>query len=296
MNDVSKADSDPGSRSFFSRLLREPVTHFFLLGILIFSLYGLVSPGGWSLGKKNRVIISEDFVEMLGQQHKKRTGRMPNPEEEKGLVDRYIREEVFYREGLKLGLNRGDSIIRRRIVQKMEFLFIGRGAVKEPSEADLAQYLEAHAESFKIPSGTSFTHIFFSREKRGERALQDAQAVLNKLKKESADVNQGRQWSDPFLLLYDFKYKSREDITGIFGAGFAKQVESLEKDTWSEPIPSIFGFHLVRVMSRKPAVMPQLNTVYKKILRAWVDEQQEKAVQEAFNRLRKRYEIIIEEK
>lgn len=276
------------------RILHDPISHFFLLGALLFFLYGLVAPGSWSVVENDRVVISKDFVETLVQQFEQRNGHSPTPKEAIGLIEEYIREEILFREGMKLGLNQGDSIVRRRIMQKMEFLFRGGSAVRDPTEEDLALYLESHAGSFEIPSRTSFSHIYFSREKRGEQALQDAHAVLDKLGKEGDGTISVSSLGDPFLLQYDFKYKSREDITEIFGSGFSEQIGSLQAGVWSGPVPSIFGFHLVRVTDHKPAELPMLSTLRNKVRRAWIVDQQEKAELETFNRLRNRYEIIVE--
>jgi hypothetical protein len=294
MSSANRQHGQKSSRPRLARLLEEPVFHFFLLGIAVFLLYRATAPRSWAAAENNLVFISSDFVQALRDRYAERTGRIPGSDEERGLIDGFVQEEVLYREGLKLGLNQGDPVIRRRIVQKMEFLFRDTGAIRQPTEEELASYMDANAQSFEIPARTSFTHIFFSREKRGARALVDAEQALGRLRQEQEEVTRAPEWGDPFLMQYDFRRKSKADVSSVFGSAFAERLVSIEAGTWSGPVSSDFGFHLVRVHDREPARVPLLREVYGKVKQAWISERETAAKREAYDRLMDKYEVVVQ--
>jgi hypothetical protein len=285
---------EQSSRHRLARLLKEPVFHFFLLGTAVFLLYRLAVPDSWTAGEDNLVYISSDFVQALRDQHTERTGRIPGSQEERSLIEAFVHEEVLYREGVKLGLNRGDPIVRRRVVQKMEFLFRGSSAVREPTNEELASYLEANIASFEMPARTSFTHIFFSRDKRGERVREDARQMLGRLRQEQEEVARAPERGDPFLMQYDFRSQSRADVSRIFGSAFAERLDSVEAGIWSGPVPSAFGLHLVRVHGREPAQLPQLNEVYGEVKQAWISEREAAAERSVYDRLSDKYKVVVQ--
>ena len=285
---------EQSSRPRLARLLKEPVFHFFLLGTAVFLLYRSAVPDSWTAGEENLVYVSSDFVQALRDRYTERTGRIPGSDEERSLIEAFVHEEVLYREGVKLGLNRGDPIIRRRVVQKMELLFRDNGAVREPTNEELASYLEANIASFEKPARTSFTHIFFSRDKRGSRVLEDARQTLGRLRQGQEEVARAPERGDPFLMQYDFQRQSRADVSRIFGSAFAERLDSVEAGIWSGPVPSAFGLHLVRVHDREPAQLPQLNEVYGEVKQAWISERETAAERKVYDRLSDKYKVVVQ--
>src|SRR5262249_43151012 len=152
------------------RFLAEPMLHFLGLGVVLFALHARLQP-------RDRIVISSAFVEALRQDHARRTGKPPTPEEERGLVERYVDEEVLDREALALGLDRGDVIVRRRLVQKMEFVTRDAAPAGEPTDADLQRLLDAHPERYGGPGVMSFRHVFLARDRRGDALGADAARI-----------------------------------------------------------------------------------------------------------------------
>src|SRR5262245_12825913 len=155
--------------------LREPLLHFLVIGAALFGLYRLV--GGAEQGPRE-IVVSEAQVEALAQNFSRTWMRPPTAAEVRGLVDDYVKEEIYYREAIALGLDRDDTVIRRRLRQKMEFVSDDVAATREPTEADLAAFLESNAESFADPPSLSFRQVFFSGDKRGAGAQSDARQAL----------------------------------------------------------------------------------------------------------------------
>ena len=176
-----------------------------------------------------------------------------------GLVDDYIRDEVFYREGRAAGLDRDDVIIRRRVRQKMEFLAEDISA-PEPSDEQLAAYLEANPERFRTEDRLTFRQVFLSATRRAQRIDSDSKRVASALARADAAVDTAAL-GDPFLLGEEFQAVSQNDVASVFGDGFAKRISAMEPGRWQGPIPSSFGQHFVYISERIPGGLPPLDTV-----------------------------------
>jgi hypothetical protein len=141
------------------RLLTEPLLHFLVLGAALFGLFGLV-------GKKDaeqpaKIVVSGASIENLANNFARTWQRPPSADELRGLVDDYIHDEVFYREGKILGLDRDDIIIRRRLRQKLEFMAEDM-SVAEPTDEQLAAYMAANSERFRSEDRVTFSHVYLS--------------------------------------------------------------------------------------------------------------------------------------
>src|SRR5262245_9650785 len=136
---------------------REPVLHFAVLGAAIFAVYRAVAPPA---RPTTTIVLTEAMVDGLRQDYLRRTGTPPSPEEATALIDRFVDSEVLYREALALGLDRGDIIVRRRLVQKMEFLTEGLEPIDAPTDRELQAYLDAHAARYAQPARVALTHVF----------------------------------------------------------------------------------------------------------------------------------------
>jgi peptidyl-prolyl cis-trans isomerase C len=267
------------------RWLREPLLHFVVLGAGLFALHASLAPEGAG----ERIVLDAAFIEALRSEHAQRTGRPPTPEEERGLIDRFVEEEMLYREAVAIGLDRGDPIVRRRLVQKMSFLAEDLAAQGEPTDADLEAYLAAHAARYRMPERFSFRHVFASRDRRGLAAQADASRLLEQLQSGAEPGALG----DPFLQGTSFMQRSGAEIEAVFGRAFAEGVMAARADAWSGPIPSSYGAHLVFVSERVPSVAPPLSAVRARVRQDLIDERRADATRAAIQKLRQRYSVAI---
>jgi hypothetical protein len=177
--------------------LREPLLHFLVIGTGIFLLYSLVR--GSNETAPREIVISESRIEALAENFGRTWTRPPTPQELRGLVDDYVKEEVFYREAIAMGLDRDDTVIRRRLRQKMEFVSEDAAASAQPTEAQLQQFLAAHPEKFVEPSRVTFEQVFVNAEKRGDDARRHAERILAELQAGRGPANPSEA-GDPTLL------------------------------------------------------------------------------------------------
>ena len=256
------------------RLLREPLLHFLLIGIGLFALYDVLRGG--DTGAPRDIVVTEARVEALAESFATVWMRPPTPEEIKGLVDDYIAEEVYYREAIAMGLDQDDTVIRRRLRQKMEFISEDAAAAAEPTDAELQAYLAAHPEKFVEPAELTFVQVYFSTEKRGDGARARRRATAGRTAGRSRPAC-ARRRGRPTLLPGDMQSASPQVIANIFGSEFATQVEEAPVGQWSGPLQSGFGLHLVRVDERKAGALPTLEEIRPLVLREWQAEQRKQA-------------------
>jgi hypothetical protein len=249
-------------------------------------------------GKRNeaeapgKIIISVTRVATLADGFTRTWRRPPTEQELQGLVDDYIREEVFYREGREAGLDRDDVVIRRRVRQKMEFLAEDMAAV-EPSEEQLAAYLASHPGRFRTQERLTFHHVFLSATRRDSTMETDSKQLANAFTRTNA-AESAAALGDPFLLGEEFHSLSQSDIAHTFGEDFAKQISAVEQGRWQGPIASGFGLHFVFVDKRAPGNLPPLDVIRQAVQKEWLNERRHEAEQTLYRKLRGRYEIVVE--
>jgi hypothetical protein len=270
-------------------LLKEPLFQFLVLGAALFGLFHFV--GKTKTDAPEKIVVSSARINNLADGFARTWRRPPGKEELQGLVDDYIRDEVFYREGRAAGLDRDDVIIRRRVRQKMEF-FAEDASVPEPSEAELAAYLAANPERFKTEDRLTFHQVFLSATRRGAAIDRDSQQVSNALADTAVDTT---AIGDSFLLGEEFQTVSLSELAGIFGDVFAKRMSVIEQGRWQGPVPSSFGQHFVYISERIPGSLPALDAVRDAVRREWSNARRLEAEQKLYGSLRERYEIVVEE-
>jgi hypothetical protein len=264
--------------------------HFLVLGAVLFGLFGMV-------GKKDaeasaKIVVSASRVATLADGFARTWRRPPTAQELDGLVEDYIRDEVFYREGRAAGLDRDDVVIRRRVRQKMEFLAEDMSAV-EPSDDQLAAHLASHPETFRAEDRLTFRQVFLSATRRGNALESDARQIADTLARTSTTVDTAA-FGDPFLLGEEFHAMSQGDVARTFGEGFARQLSTMEQGRWQGPIPSSFGVHFVVVDERVGGGLPPLDTVRAAVQRDWLNARRIEAEQKLYRTLRDRYHIVVE--
>jgi hypothetical protein len=273
-----------------SALLREPLFQFLVLGAALFGLFHLADKE--RAEAPARIVVSSARIANLADGFARTWRRPPGKEELQGLVDDYIRDEVFYREGRAAGLDRDDVIIRRRVRQKMEFLAEDISA-PEPSEDQLAAYLRANPERFRTADRLTFQQVFLSAARRGRAIDDDSKQVANALDRAEAAVDK-TALGDPFLLGEEFQAVSHSEVASLFGESFAKQISVMEQGRWQGPIASSFGQHFVYIGERISGTLPPLDAVREAVRREWSKARRLEAEQKLYGSLRERYEIVVE--
>jgi len=269
-----------------ARLLREPLVHFLVLGGVLFAIFGR---GGSDAGVADRqIVVSEADINRLAEGFSRTWHRPPAADEFDAQVRDQIREEVLYRTALALGLDKDDTIIRRRLRQKMEFLF--EDAVPPPQEPDLRAYLEAHPEKFRTQPLISFRQVFVSQT-RGVTAEADAKQILARLTSGTPDAaNEG----DPLLLGEGFSRTSLDRIATLFGDSFAQAVLHSVPGRWVGPLQSAYGLHLVLVIGAEPAELPPFEQVRPAVEREWFAERRAAAQVAQYQALLAGYRVIVQ--
>lgn len=268
-------------------LLKEPLLHFLLLGLLLFLLYGKVAP---TFGDGNRVTVSRTSIAALATQFQATWSRPPTPAELNGLVDSYVRDEILFREGAALGLVKDDPVIKRRVRQKLEVLIEEEGNPGGASDAELTAYLNRNAARFRLPPVLSFEQVLFDPARYGDQLEATLKASLAALNKGATPESQGRGSMLPKRV-----DQLPLDLVGRdFGEEFGKALETAPVGQWTGPVPSGFGLHLVRISERTPGYVPSLDEARKAVTREWENEQREAALANNYARLRKDYDVVIE--
>jgi parvulin-like peptidyl-prolyl isomerase len=271
------------------KLLKEPLLHFFLLGGLLFAI------NAWRqkpvTNSPARIEITAAVIERLRAGYERQFGQPPDTEELRGLVAQQIREEVLYREALTLGLDRYDTIVRRRLAQKMEFLTDDILATEQPNDAELERFFTKNAARYAKPPKATFRQIYFSQEKRGATAETAAREALAALCNGASD----ERFGDAFLHGFEFVEREPGEIAALFGKDFAAQLATQPTDQWRGPLSSSYGVHLVRVERRTQPQPVGLADVRDAVLRDFTEERRRSANSALFEKLRERYEVIVDE-
>ena len=268
------------------KILHEPLAHFFLAGGLIFLLYALVGPDEAS---DRQIVIDNGVIERLESAWQLRTNREPGPEELDGLVADYLYEELFSREARALGLELDDPVIRRRLAQKMNLLAESAAQQAEPGEAELLAWYEAHPELYRTEPRLGFRHIYFSHDRPGGSAADDAAALLSRL--EGSDESVGPDMGDAFMLPRDFTDIGRSQLGRLFGDDFAATLLTLRTGRWQGPVPSGYGYHLVYLYGVRDAEPIAFDESRDRVLQDWQRNRYEQAEKALLEELKSRYEI-----
>jgi hypothetical protein len=273
---------------------REPLFHFLVIGALIFVVFSMAGKEE-GMVQGNTIVVTAADMERLSDNWTRKWNRPPTAGELQGLVEAYIREEVYYREALALGLDRDDTIIRRRMMQKMEFLTNDLAALNTPDDAKLERYFLDNQDKYELPAQATFTHIYFNPDKRGARAHEDARSVLSELESAPDTVMRAPERGDSLMLPYDYTRETPFEVARTFGKGFADQLFRAETDTWQGPIESGYGLHLIRIHERTEPVVPEFASVIDEVREDWMFEQRQRTNEEAYEMFKERYQIVVEE-
>ena len=225
----------------FRRLIREPLLHFLILGLCLFLLYDVVSVGKWSGSR--RIVVDGATVAAIIERFQGAWQRPPTAAELNGLIDAYVNEEIDYREGTALGLDRDDPIVRRRVLQKLTVMTEESSAGAAPTEADLVAYLQAYSARYAHPGLIGFDQAVFDPQRHGTHIQTDMTAALNQLRAGTSP----NAFGDSSMLARHLDAVAADLIARDFGEEFAMALQGLQIGMWSGPVLSGYGLHLVRV-------------------------------------------------
>jgi parvulin-like peptidyl-prolyl isomerase len=273
------------------KLFKEPLLHFLALGAVVFALNAWREKTRPIKPSAPRIEVTAAVIDRLRAGYERQFGQAPDAKELRGLVTAHIREEVFCREALALGLDRDDTIVRRRMAQKMEFLTGDLATPVEPSEASVREFFEKHAARYARPASVTFRHVYFRKEKRGAKGESAAREALAALAKGASDEAMG----DAFLHGFEFATRETQEITALFGAEFATQLGALREGEWNGPVESSYGLHLVRIDARGAVQPARFDAVRETVVRDFCEERRNIANHDIFEKLRERYQVSVDE-
>lgn len=275
------------------RLLREPLVHFLLLGGLLFAAYARWGGGTKSGDTANQIVVSVAQEKQMVAAFKRVWQRPPTRDELAGLVNDFVRDEVYVREALKLGLDQDDTVIRQRLRQKMEFLGDDTFKPPTPTDAELEKFLKDNAAWFSQDAEYTFRHVFFDTIRRGDAAKADALAALADLRAPGNEVDPN-SLGDRFGMGQEFQSATATSVARMFGDDFVKQLRSLKPGSWLGPIASTSGLHLVKLESVKEGRLPALAEVRDAVKSEWLDRKRTEANEAFYQSLRKKYAVEVE--
>lgn len=275
------------------RLLQEPLLHFLLLGAALFVVYARFSGSG-DRRAPDEIVVTLGQVEHLAAGFAKTWQRAPGAAELRGLVDDWVREEIATREAIALGLDQGDSVIRRRLRQKLEFVSEDVATESEPTDADLRAYLGAHPDSFRVEPRLTFRQVYFDPDKRGDHLARDVAQALAQLTADDEAADRS-VLGDSLLLEESFQSTPVGEIGKQFGEKFAESLVGLAPGRWQGPVESGYGVHLVRVTERTDGRVPELAEVRDAVRREWANARRLQCNGDFYRELLKRYTVVVEE-
>ena len=275
------------------RWLHEPLLHFLLIGVALFAGYRALNPQPSRPTSSPRIEITDDDLRQLDVAWVAQWQRHPTSEEMRGLLEGKVREEILYREALALGLDQGDTIVKRRLAQKMEFLAEDVSALRDSGVDELRAWFAKNEKRFALPGRVSFRHLYFSLDRRGERAREAAVSAREQLAGKPADSPLAATPADSFMFQDHYGDRTPEQVANVFGTTFAAAVFQLTPGSWQGPIESGLGWHLVWVDSMTPGRVPAFEEIEPAVKSGWIDDQRAESRRQAFDAMKARYEVVL---
>ena len=275
---------------FVKRILHEPLFHFLFLGALLFLFFHW--RGGDSGPGSTNIVVTQGQIEQLAGGFARAWQKPPNGAELKGLIDDYVKEEIATREAVAMGLDRGDTIVRRRLRQKLEFIAEDTVASAPPSDADLHAWMVQHPDAFRTEPQVAFRQVYVSPQQHGAAMLPYALRVLTRLKAAGPNASI-EHLGDPTQMPAEQGLTPLFDTARSFGDDFARALMNAEPGKWVGPVESPYGLHLVLVSQKVPATQQPLSTVRDQVEREVQRERKKKELQSLYDRLLEKYTVKI---
>ena len=274
------------------KLLKEPLVHFILAGAVLFAAYSATGRGRPGAPGVEPVRIGEGELRWVSETFTQQWQREPTDDELRALLDNLLEEELLAREAQSLGLGEGDTVIRRRLVQKLTFLIEDTARIVEPTEAELRRYHAENAERFGEPARVSFVQVYFNPTRRPQAAADAEDALLELSSLGTPDA--AGAMGDPLLLDMDFRDLDEATVSGLLGEEFAEALFALEPGSWHGPLESGYGLHLVFVTEARRTAPRELEQVRREVLEQWRRERERETQAAYLAELRAKYGIVLE--
>jgi hypothetical protein len=276
-----------------ARWLREPLLQFLVVGALLFGAWKVVNPDAVDHGLTHRIVLTDDDLKQLAITWTMAGRALPSPQQMQRLVDDRIREEVLYREALALGLDKDDTIVKRQLARKMEFLAEDVSKLEEPKPGELKAWFEKNGERFALPPRVSFRHVYFSPDRRGAMVRGDAERTLAQLAGKPMDSPSIAATGDPFMFQQYYGDRPFDEIARQFGPTFARALVQISPGGWAGPIESGYGWHIVFAESLTPQRVPDFEEIESDVKTAWIEDRRNDVRARMYEAMRARYEVVL---
>ncbi|KAA0910802.1 peptidyl-prolyl cis-trans isomerase [Pusillimonas sp. ANT_WB101] len=283
---------DSATKPWRRSVLGEPLVHFFAVGVLVFGAYSFQHNEPAAQDPQEIEISANDIRQIIFAWLAQ--GRTPLTQHQlQSLIDQKVSEEILFREGVALGLDRNDEIIKRRVAQKMDFLAADVAALQEPEKAELVKWFSTHIEQFTLPPRMTFRHLYFSPDQRGNNTRSDAKAALAVISDKPTDSAETAAVADIFSLRSYVSNVTPGQVMREFGPSFSTEIFKLEPGGWRGPIQSGYGWHLVWIDAIEPGRAPRFDEAEADVRTAWHDAQFIEIKRAALAEMRSRYTVVV---
>jgi hypothetical protein len=282
-----------GGRRLFAvaqRLAQEPLLHFFILSAVLWAIHAHLQ----ARPESSRITITQALTHQLAEHYRQQYGVPPSSRQLDALVESAITEEIAFRQAIKLGLDQGDEIVRRRLIQKFEFLQQDLATPRDPTPAEALEFYARHAERYVLPERLTFTHVYFSPDRRGDMGAKDAAAALA-VALNLRGVTRAPDEGDPYPGPADFVGVTPEEITHVFGRdGLSQDIAEATTGHWTSPLRSGYGWHIVYVTRREPARRAAFDEMRDHVTEDFREAERSRRNAEASAELRSQFEVVRE--
>jgi peptidyl-prolyl cis-trans isomerase C len=275
------------------RWLREPLLQFLVVGVLLFVGWRVVSPDSYARSPTNRIVLTEGDLKQLATTWVMAGRAPPSPQQLQRLIADKVREEVLYREALALGLDKDDTIVKRQLARKMEFLAEDVSKLEEPKPGELKAWFEKNGERFAMPPRVTFRHVYFSPDRRGAMVRTDAERALTQLTGKPMDSPSIATAGDPFMFQQFYGDRPFDEIARQFGPSFARALVQLTPGGWAGPIESGYGWHIVFAEAVTPQRVPDYEEIESEVKRAWMEDRRSEVKARMYQAMLARYEVVL---
>ena len=273
------------------KLLTEPLVHFLIIGALLFLGFSFFQQEDRSMD--TTIVVTDNDINLLKADFERTWQRPPQEKELQGLLEEKIREEIAYREGLALGLDRDDPYIRRRLRMKLELMLEDISDQGSAADEQLEEFLAENREMFRREPRLRFSQVYLNPTSRAHRLDKDAEELLARLKRAGNDLDL-EQMGDSIMLPRTFPLSPASVINRQFGSDFTEHLNGLEIGTWQGPVRSGYGFHLVLIEERSEGSDPQLAEIRPQVEREYELQQRQELKEKIYSSLREKYTVVIE--
>ncbi|MCB1486755.1 MAG: peptidyl-prolyl cis-trans isomerase [Bauldia sp.] len=274
-------------------MARDPLVHFVILGGVMFGAFALLRDKTDAPASQTEIRYTVDDVAQLIVGFEAQWSRPPTQEEFNALVEDRVRQDILYREALALGLDKDDTIVMRRMAQKMQFIAEDTVTAHAPTTDELKAWFAENSDLFRMAPRVSFRHLYFSPDRRGKNARADAEAALAGLAGQPETLPEGTAPGDRFMFQDYYGERTPQAIAREFGPQFAQAVAQLPAGSWQGPVQSGLGWHLVYVDKIIPGRVPAFEEIAEEVKTAWLGKQKAAAWQKAYDEMRAKYTVLL---